>query len=104
MDSGQLTTGQYTKNFEIAFSKYVGSKFCVAVNSATAALHLSVLANNIKAGDAALVPTMTFASTAEILYYCGIEPIFVDFNLKGLSLDLLDAERKLLSAQKKGRK
>lgn len=102
MASGWLTTGQWTKKFEEAFSHYTDSKFCVAVNSATAALHLSVLASGIKAGDSVLVPTMTFASTAEILYYCGAKPILVDCNLKDLTIDLLDAERKLQTAQKMG--
>ena len=102
MNSGWLTTGVEVKNFEAAFSNYVGSRFCIAVNSATAALHLSVLASSIKPGDSVLVPTMTFASTAEILYYCGIKPVLIDCNLKDLTLDLSDAERKLQSAQKCG--
>ena len=97
MNSGWLTTGVEVKNFEAAFSNYVGSRFCKAVNSATAALHLSVLASSIKPGDSVLVPTMTFASTAEILYYCGIKPVLIDCNLKDLTLDLSDAERKLQS-------
>ena len=102
MNSGWLTTGLEVKNFEAAFSNYIDSKFCIAVNSATAALHLSVLASGIKPGDFVLVPTMTFASTAEVLYYCGVKPILVDCNLKDLTLDLNDAERKLQSAQKNG--
>ena len=102
MRSGWLTTGLEVKNFEAAFSDYIGSKFCVAVNSATAALHLSVLASKIKAGDSVLVPTMTFASTAEVLYYCDVKPILVDCNLKDLTLDLSDAEKKLQLAEKNG--
>ena len=102
MNSGWLTTGLEVKDFEAAFSNYTGSRFCVAVNSATAALHLSVLASSIKGGDSVLVPTMTFASTAEVLYYCGVRPILVDCNLKDLTLDLTDAERKLQFAKKCG--
>ena len=101
--SGWLTTGKYVQEFERKFSEYIGVEPCVALNSATAALHLSVVISGIKPGDYVLVPTMTFASTAEILYYCGIKPILVDCELKDLSISVTDAKEKLLLAQKEGK-
>ena len=86
LNSGWLTTGKVGQQFEQDFAKFIGVKFCVAVNSATADLHLSVLASSIKAGDYVLVPTMTFASTAEVLYYCGVKPLLIDCNLEDLSI------------------
>lgn len=100
LDSGWLTTGKYVQEFEKKFSKYIGVNYCVAVNSATAALHLSIVISGIKPGEYVLVPTMTFASTAEILYYCGIKPILVDCNTKDLSISIADAKEKLLQARK----
>ena len=104
LDSGWLTTGQWTQKFEKDFAHYIGSKFCIAVNSATAALHLSVLASRIKAGDYVLVPTMTFASTAEILYYCNVKPVLVDCNLEDLSISTEDARHKLLQTIRQGKR
>jgi perosamine synthetase len=67
--SGWLTTGPVTRRFEQEFAQSVGAKYAVALNSCTAALHLAVEALGLKAGEAVLVPTMTFAATAEIVRY-----------------------------------
>ncbi len=100
--SGWLTTGPTTKRFETEFAAAVGARHAVAVNSATAALHLSADALGLKAGQAVLVPTMTFAATAEIVRYLGGIPILVDCDPKTTNMDLADAEQKLelLSAGK----
>ncbi|HZZ70840.1 MAG TPA: DegT/DnrJ/EryC1/StrS family aminotransferase [Pirellulales bacterium] len=93
--SGWLTTGPLTKRFEAAFAEAVGGKFAVAVNSCTAALHLAVEALGLQPGEGVLVPTETFAATAEIVRYQGGIPILVDCDPVTLHLDLLDAERKI---------
>src|SRR4051812_45221140 len=67
--SGWLTTGPKVREFEEAFATAVNGKFAVAVNSCTAALHLAVDAIGLREGDAVLIPTMTFAATAEIILY-----------------------------------
>src|SRR5438093_774871 len=70
--SGWLTTGPRVRRFERAFADHVGAPHAVAVNSATAALHLAVEALGLGAGSrrhAVLVPTMTFAATAEVVRY-----------------------------------
>jgi perosamine synthetase len=91
LEGGWLTTGLWCQKFEQAFAKYIGVKHCIAVNSATAALHLSTIASGICPGEAVLVPTMTFVSTVEILYYHNIHPILVDCDSKDLTMSAKDA-------------
>src|SRR6266404_6335794 len=93
--SGWLTSGPTTKRFETAFAEAVGAKFAVAVNSCTAALHLALEALGVGSGDAVLVPTMTFAATAEIVRYQGAVPILVDCDPVTHNMDLADAVRKI---------
>jgi dTDP-4-amino-4,6-dideoxygalactose transaminase len=93
--SGWLTTGPKVKKFETAFATAVGARYAVAVNSCTAALHLGIEALNIKAGQAVLIPTMTFAATAEVVRYQGGIPILVDCDPRTLNLSFEDAEYKL---------
>src|SRR5262249_58766260 len=64
LESGWLTTGPKVKTFEEEFAKAVGAEHAIAVNSCTAALHLAVEALGLRAGEAVIVPTMTFAATA----------------------------------------
>lgn len=93
--SGWLTTGPRTSQFESAFAACVGAKHAVAVNSGTAALHLSVDALGLRPGQAVLVPTMTFAATAEVVRYQGALPLLVDCDPVTLNIDLDDAQHKL---------
>jgi perosamine synthetase len=93
--SGWLTTGPRVKRFEEEFAAAVGAPYAVAVNSATAALHLAVEALGLKAGEAVLVPTMTFAATAEVVRYLGAHPVLVDCDPVTTNVDLDDARRKL---------
>jgi perosamine synthetase len=72
LKSGWLTTGPRTKQFEREFAGYLKHKHAIAVNSCTAALHLALEAIGIKAGQGVIVPTMTFAATAEVVRYFGI--------------------------------
>lgn len=95
MRSGWLTTGPRTKQFEQDFAAAVGARHAVAVNSCTAALHLGVEAMNLQAGQAVLVPSLTFAATAEIVRYQSAVPVLVDCDAATLNMDLHDAARKL---------
>lgn len=97
--SGWLTSGPKVKKFEREFAAAVNSEYAVAVNSCTAALHLAVEALNLRAGQAVLVPTMTFAATAEILLYKNALPVLVDCDPVTGNMDLLDAEEKLRKLQ-----
>ena len=95
LKSGWLTTGSRVKRLEEEFRVPVGGRHAVAVNSATAALHLAVEAMGLKAGQAVLVPTMTFAATAEVVRYLGAVPVLVDCDPVTGNLDLADASKKL---------
>lgn len=100
--SGWLTTGPKVRRFEEEFAAAVGGRFAVAVNSATAALHLAVEALGLRPGQGVLVPTHTFAATAEVVRYLGAIPILVDAEPSTLNMDLEDAEAKL-AALREGR-
>ncbi|MEZ6120108.1 MAG: DegT/DnrJ/EryC1/StrS family aminotransferase [Pirellulaceae bacterium] len=93
--SGWLTTGPRVQEFEMRFADSIGAKHAVALNSGTAALHLAVEALGLEPNQGVLVPTMTFAATAEVVRYQGAIPILVDCDPLTLNMDLEDAERKL---------
>lgn len=93
--SGWLGTGPKVHQLEEMFRKYKGTKFAMALNSGTAALHLSVLAIGIKPGDEVIVPTMTFTATASAVIHAGGTPVFVDCEKDTMNIDPLDIERKI---------
>lgn len=66
------------KQLEKEYSKFVGSKHAIAVNSGTSALHLALLAIGIKPGDEVIIPDFTMAACGFAVEYCGATPIFVD--------------------------
>ena len=86
--TGWITTGPKTKQFEEDFANYLGGDVsALAVNSATAGLHLALDAVGIKAGDEVIVPTYTFTATAEVVRYLGADPVFVDCDPETLNID-----------------
>ncbi|HYR76613.1 MAG TPA: DegT/DnrJ/EryC1/StrS family aminotransferase [Pyrinomonadaceae bacterium] len=120
--SGWLTSGPKVKRFEEEFAAAVSAEnkeqkekskgpsakstahsvHAVAVNSGTAALHLAVEALGLKPGQGVLVPTMTFAATAEVVRYQGAIPILVDCDPLTLNMNLADADSKAQGARKRG--
>jgi dTDP-4-amino-4,6-dideoxygalactose transaminase len=95
LQSGWLTTGPKVRRFEEDFAACVRAKFAIGLNSCTAALHLAVEALGLESNQAVLVPTMTFAATAEIVRYQRAVPILVDCDPITFNMDLEDAERKM---------
>ncbi len=95
LKSGWLGTGPKVQRFEEMFKRYKGTKHAVAVNSCTAALHLSMLALGIGPGDEVLVPTMTFAATANAVIHSGGILVFVDCKRETMNIDIEDMERKI---------
>ncbi|NOT49406.1 MAG: DegT/DnrJ/EryC1/StrS family aminotransferase [Acidobacteria bacterium] len=93
--SGWLTTGPKVNAFEREFASAVNARHAVALNSCTAALHLAVEAIGLREGEAVLIPTMTFAATAEIILYKKAVPVLVDCDPVTGNMDLADAERKI---------
>lgn len=93
LQSRWLTTGPKTLEFEKAFAHQVGAPHAVAVNSCTAALHVALEALGIGEGDEVIVPTVTFAATAEAVIYCKARPVLVDSEPDTLNLDPVQVER-----------
>ena len=85
--SGWLTTGPKVREFEQEFAAKVGAQHAVAVNSCTAALHLSLEAAGLREGDEVIIPTMTFAATAEVVAYFKARPVLIDCLQDTLNLD-----------------
>ena len=93
--SAWLTSGPRVKRFETAFATAVSATHAVALNSCTAALHLAVEALGLKPGQAVLVPTMTFAATAEVVRYLGGVPVLVDCDPVTANMNLADAANQI---------
>ena len=85
--SGWLTTARKTSQFEDEFARYVGSKYAVALNSCTAALHLSLICAGIKPDDEVIVSPFTFAATVNTIIHTGAKPVFVDIEPDTLNID-----------------
>ena len=85
LDSGWLTTGPRAKAFEQQFADRVGARHAVALNSCTAALHLALEALGVGPGDEVIVPTWTFAASAEVVAYLGGRPVLVDVDARTLN-------------------
>jgi len=92
LQSGWLTSGPRVREFEAAFAAYLGVEHAVAVNSATAALHLALEALGVSRGDEVIVPTMTFAASAEVVTYLGARPVLVDCDPDTLTIRDRDIE------------
>jgi len=100
LKSGNLAQGKEVSNFEEKFSSWVDGRKCVAVNSGTSALHVALMALGIKQGDEVIVPSFTFAATANIVALTGATPIFVDISLDTFCIDPLSIERAITSKTK----
>ena len=85
--SGMLTSGPEVAAFEDEFSEYVGGRHCIAMNSGTSALHLALLAMGIGAGDEVIVPSFSFAATANAVALTGATPVFADIDRATFNLD-----------------
>lgn len=97
--SGWVTTGPKARKFEQDFTEFLGGGLeSIAVNSATAGLHLALEAIGIGPGDEVIIPTYTFTATAEVINYLGATPVMVDvqestFNIDPLAVSAAITER-----------
>ncbi len=92
--SGWLTTGPKTKRFESDFVDFLGGRVeAVAVNSATAGLHLALEAIGIEPGDEVITTPYTFTATAEVIRYLGADPVLVDIDPNTFNIDPLKIEQ-----------
>lgn len=82
-----FASGPFVEEFENNFANFVDSKYCVAVNSGTSALHLAMIAMGISKGDEVILPAHTFVSTAWAVSYVGAKPVFCDIDSKTYTID-----------------
>ncbi len=85
--SGWLTSGEECRRFEAEFAEAVGGRFALALNSCTAAMHLSLEAVGVRDGDLVITTPYTFAATAEVIRYLGATPVLVDVDPVTLNID-----------------
>jgi len=101
IDDGWITMGDRVTAFEKAFADAHGVQDAVAVNSATAGLHLALEALGVGPGDEVLVPSVTFVATSNSVLYVGATPVFVDIEaLDRPLMSLADAEAKVTERTK----
>lgn len=93
LKGGWLTMGEETRAFEKEFAKYVGAKYAIAVNSCTSALFLSLKALGVGVGDEVIVPSFTFAATANVVVHCQATPVFVDISENDFVMDQKSFEK-----------
>jgi dTDP-4-amino-4,6-dideoxygalactose transaminase len=90
--SGMLAQGPEVKEFENEFSETVGGRHCVAMNSGTSGLHLTFVACGIGRGDEVIIPSFSFAATANSVVLAGATPVFADIDPKTFNIDPAHAE------------
>ena len=100
LETGWLTAGPKVRAFEEAFAERHQVKHAIAVTSATTALHLALIALDIKAGDEVIVPAFTWVSTANVVLYQGAEVIFCDIDPATFNLDPKKLKEKITSKTK----
>lgn len=81
------STGKYVTQFEEQFSVICGTRTSIGVCNGTVALHLALMALDVRPGDEVLVPSLTYIATANAVRYVGAEPVFVDVDLETWCMD-----------------
>lgn len=104
LESGWLTQGPQVAAFEKAFAGRHKVKYACATTNCTTALHISLLAVGVKPGDAVVVPSFTWVSTANAVEYCGAKPLFCDIDPHTYNLDPQSLTDTIGKAQNEGQK
>ena len=89
------STGKYINQFESEFGKLCGERRAIAVSNGTVALHLALLALDVRPGDEVIVPSLTYIATANAVRYVGGEPIFAEVDRETWCIDPADLEQKI---------
>lgn len=89
-----LSQGEYVARLELAFAEMCGVEHGIACVNGTAALHLTLLALGVRPGDGVLVPALSYVATANVVRYCGAEPIFCDVDPRTWCIDADDARKR----------
>ena len=98
--SGWITTGPRTREFEQRFASYTRTRHAVALSSATAGLHLALIAAGVGPGDEVILPVYTFAACAHVVVHLGATPVFVDVSPDDLNVDPGAVERAITQRTK----
>jgi len=93
--SGWWAKGPRTIEFEKQFAEYVGAKYCIGLNSCTAALHLALAAKDIGPGDEVITTPLTFAASANTILHVGATPVFADIDMETGLIDPKEIEKKI---------
>ncbi len=100
LQSGWITTGPKVKRFEEEFKAYVGAPYAVPLSSATAGLHLALLAMGVGPGDEVITTPMTFAATVNVILHAGATPVLADIEPGTLNIDVQAVRRKVTERTK----
>jgi len=95
LQSGWLGTGPKVSAFEKAFATYKGADYAVALNSCTAALHLSILAAGIGPGDEVITTPLTFCATVNAIIHAGAVPVLADIDPTSMNIDPGEVAKKI---------
>jgi dTDP-4-amino-4,6-dideoxygalactose transaminase len=95
LNSGWVTTGPKTRQFENRIKKIAGTKYAAAVSSCTAGMHLTLKALDIGPGDEVITTPYTMAATIEPVIYCGAKPVFADIDPMTLTIDPDNIEKQI---------
>lgn len=98
--SNWITKGPKTARFEQLFAEYLGVKHAVAMNSATAALHVGIISAGVGEGDEVITTPMTFAASANIIIHAGATPVFVDIDKMTMNIVPEQIQEKITSKTK----
>ena len=94
------SVGNFVKNFENKIKQLTNSKYVIAVNSGTSALHLSLLSLNVKPNEEILIPNLNYVASANVTRYCGAIPHFIDIERDTLGIDVIKLKKYLNNISK----
>jgi dTDP-4-amino-4,6-dideoxygalactose transaminase len=100
LQSGWITTGPRTKEFEKRIAQYVGVEKAVCLNSASAGLELILRWFGVQKGDEVIVPAYTYCATANVVVHCGAKPVMVDVNLDDFNINIKNVENAITEKTK----
>jgi len=100
LQSGWITTGPRTKQFEKELTAYFGNKATLCLNSATAGLEIMLRWFGVKEGDEVILPAYTYSATANVVMHCGAKPVFVDVNSEDFNISIGNIKKAITTRTK----
>ena len=100
LESGMISSGHKTEEFEKKFAEFIGVKYAISTTSGTTALHLGLLSLGVKEGDEVIVPAFSFIATANSPLFCQATPVFCDIDARTFNIDS-EKIKKLITSKTK---